>query len=121
MTLSNPIFMRISLLICSAFVSALVLDAHAILKESIPAQGAVLQGPEITVKLKFNSRIDAVHSRMYLDNGAGPRAIDIVKQESPDTLVGQAKQVMPGDYRVEWQVLAIDGHITRGELPFKVR
>jgi methionine-rich copper-binding protein CopC len=26
----------------------------------------------------------------------------------------------PGDYRLRWQVLAYDGHITRGEIPFTV-
>jgi methionine-rich copper-binding protein CopC len=27
----------------------------------------------------------------------------------------------PGAYSVRWQVLAVDGHITRGEVPFTVR
>jgi copper resistance protein C len=26
----------------------------------------------------------------------------------------------PGSYSVRWQVLAIDGHITRGDVPFTV-
>jgi methionine-rich copper-binding protein CopC len=28
--------------------------------------------------------------------------------------------LLPGEYRLRWQVLASDGHITRGEIPFAV-
>ncbi len=105
----------------AGLVAVSIANAHAILKESVPALRAVVEGPDVDVKLKFNSRIDAAHSRMYLDGGGTSRPIEIVKQSSPDTLDGQAKQVAPGEYRIEWQVLAVDGHITRGELPFTVR
>jgi methionine-rich copper-binding protein CopC len=26
----------------------------------------------------------------------------------------------PGNYTIRWQVLAVDGHITRGDVPFTV-
>jgi methionine-rich copper-binding protein CopC len=28
--------------------------------------------------------------------------------------------LLPGEYRLRWQVLASDGHITRGEISFAV-
>ena len=28
--------------------------------------------------------------------------------------------LQPGDYVARWQVLAVDGHITRGDVPFTV-
>jgi methionine-rich copper-binding protein CopC len=31
-----------------------------------------------------------------------------------------AKAVAPGSYRLEWVVLSVDGHITRGNVMFKV-
>ncbi len=31
-----------------------------------------------------------------------------------------ATDLRPGDYTVRWQVLAVDGHITRGDVPFTV-
>jgi hypothetical protein len=37
----------------------------------------------------------------------------------PDTLGGHL-DLTPGRYVVHWQVLAVDGHITRGEVPFTV-
>jgi methionine-rich copper-binding protein CopC len=27
----------------------------------------------------------------------------------------------PGKYAIHWQVLAVDGHITRGQIPFEVK
>jgi methionine-rich copper-binding protein CopC len=36
------------------------------------------------------------------------------------TLTSQAQALNPGEYRIRWQVLASDGHITRGEIPFQV-
>jgi len=27
----------------------------------------------------------------------------------------------PGAWRLRWQVLALDGHITRGDVPFAIR
>ena len=102
-------------------LAALPANGHAILKESLPAPHSVISGPEITIRLKFNSRIDAEHSRLSLDRDSHSQKITIVAQTMPDTLVGQAKGVSPGEYQLEWQVLAIDGHITRGQVPFTVR
>ena len=38
-----------------------------------------------------------------------------------DALVGKANGLAPGKYKIRWQVLAIDGHITRGDIPFTVK
>jgi hypothetical protein len=81
----------------------------------------VVSGPDITIRLKFNSRIDAAHSHLYLDGGSHSQQIEIAGNAAPDTLLGQAKKLTAGEYRIEWQVLAVDGHITRGEVPFTVR
>jgi methionine-rich copper-binding protein CopC len=105
---------------CLALLAA-SLWAHAILTESNPAPRAVVQGPDVALRLKFNSRIDASHSRLSLQNGRESRPVKITAQPSPDTLEGQLKGLVPGPAVLRWQVLAVDGHITRGELPFEVR
>jgi len=38
-----------------------------------------------------------------------------------DILSATANDLKPGEYQLRWQVLAVDGHITRGEIPFTVR
>jgi methionine-rich copper-binding protein CopC len=96
-------------------------SAHAILKESVPAAHAVVSGGNVSVRLKFNSRVDAAHSRLTLAGALGTQNLAIDTKADPDLLVGQAKDVKAGEYRLQWQVLAVDGHITRGEVPFTVR
>lgn len=95
--------------------------AHAVLIESSPAINATVAGPDLTVKLRFNSRIDAIRSRLTLVLADGSlRQLEIQPQESPDTLTAQASGLGSGTYHLRWQVLASDGHITHGEIPFAV-
>ena len=95
--------------------------AHAILKESTPAVRATVHGPEVAIRLKFNARIDAGASRLYLNGPTRTQPVRITAQTSPDTLLATVTDLKPGDYQIQWQVLAMDGHITRGELPFTVK
>jgi len=48
------------------------------------------------------------------------QTLKIQGQDGLDTLSAEAKGLRPGTYRLRWQVLASDGHITRGEIPFTV-
>lgn len=95
--------------------------AHAVLVESSPALKSSVAGPDVPLKLRFNVRIDAARSRLTLvDPGGSSQTLDINKQESPEIISAEAKGLHPGLYRLRWQVLASDGHITRGEIPFTV-
>jgi methionine-rich copper-binding protein CopC len=95
--------------------------AHAIILQATPAPNADIAGPDAAVELRFNSRIDARRSRLVVAGSAGERPLEIQEGGSPDRLNAQLKGLTPGDYKLKWQVLAIDGHITRGEIPFRVR
>jgi methionine-rich copper-binding protein CopC len=71
--------------------------------------------------LRYNVRVEAGRSRLSLllpDKSVKPLAIG--QQPSPDVLTAHAAALAPGEYRIRWQVLASDGHITRGEVPFTV-
>lgn len=105
--------------LCLVLVASLW--AHAILKESTPAARGIVQGPHTEFRLKFNSRIDGSRCRLSVENAGGTRAVKIAVQPSPDTLVGEANGLQPGPAVLRWQVFAVDGHLTRGELPFEVR
>ncbi|HEY2118267.1 MAG TPA: copper resistance CopC family protein [Candidatus Acidoferrum sp.] len=97
-------------------------DAHAILKESSPAPNSTVAGPDVPVKLQFNVRIDAGRSKLQLVNPDNSIVdLTVEKQNAPDTLIAKMTGLKTGDYKIRWQVLAPDGHITRGEIPFKVR
>ncbi len=71
--------------------------------------------------LQYNSRIDAGRSQLLLDLPDGShRSLSIRPDASPDTLSAGADGLSPGSYRLHWQVLSVDGHITRGDIPFEV-
>lgn len=106
-----------------ALLLALVTEvsAHAILIETTPAANATVAGPVITLRLRFNSRIDAARSRLMVvlpDDSS--RKLKLEPQPSPDMLISRADDLKRGAYKLRWQVLAADGHITRGEIFFKV-
>jgi hypothetical protein len=94
---------------------------HAVLLESSPALKGSVTGPDVPLKLRFNVRIDIARSRLTLVHPDGSsQALEVNKQAPPDTLSTLASGLTPGEYRLRWQVLAADGHITRGEIPFTV-
>ena len=96
--------------------------AHAVLIESTPSAHATLKGPQVAVHLKFNSRIDGAHSRLYLvDPNGKMQTLSLSPQDAPDTLSAQSVKLAAGAYTIRWQALASDGHITRGEIAFNVR
>jgi len=94
---------------------------HAIVVAAEPAVGAVLHGPKAQVKLRFNSRIDVERSRLTLISPDGTaRPLTLAPSDEPDTLAARVDGLASGGYRLRWQVLAVDGHITRGDVPFTV-
>jgi methionine-rich copper-binding protein CopC len=102
-----------------AFTS--VAHAHAILLVAKPAIGESVNGPDIKVSLKFNSRVDSKRSKITLVLPGGElRQLNIDVQSSADTLSSQARGLKNGPHVLQWQVLAVDGHISRGEVPFRI-
>jgi len=95
--------------------------AHAIVIDSTPAAGGTVTGPDLLIELRFNSRIDHERSRLtlYLPDGR-IRSLAQVPDAAPDVVAARAAGLTPGAYRLRWQVLAVDGHITRGDVPFQV-
>ena len=113
-----------SLCLCAmlVLVTARELSAHAILVEATPKTGATVFGPDVPIRLRFNVRIDGDRSRVTLVSPAGPaRQLPLDKQATPDVLTTKASGLMAGKYKLQWQVLAADGHISRGELTFTVQ
>jgi methionine-rich copper-binding protein CopC len=95
--------------------------AHAVLVKSSPAQGAAVKAGDLDITLTYNSRIDALHSSLHLvgpDGKAHTLAVDA--HVAPNLLVAKAPALTAGAYKLEWQVMATDGHITRGTVEFRV-
>jgi methionine-rich copper-binding protein CopC len=97
------------------------LDAHAVLLSVAPAPNETVHGGAVHIQLRFNARIDARRSRLILVLPAGKELPLNMDQPLPDTLTSVVPKLVPGSYILRWQVLAVDGHITRGEVPFSAQ
>lgn len=96
-------------------------EAHAILVSSQPPANGTVRAGAATIELRFNSRIDAARSKVTL---AGPNqqevVIPVAAGEAENVLLART-ELLPGARTLRWQVLAVDGHITRGVVPFTVK
>jgi len=113
----------------TAFLAALFLGlaavprpaaAHAILMDSVPAVNGTAKGPDIAIDLRYNSRIDHKRSRLTLTLPDQSQQVLPIDLDGPDDRLDTKASLPPGAYTLRWQVLAIDGHITRGDVPFTV-
>jgi methionine-rich copper-binding protein CopC len=96
--------------------------AHAILFEATPARNSIVSGPSVTVILRFNVRVDASRSRLALVcPGGSLRALQVKAKQPADVVAADVSDLAPGHYDLKWQVLASDGHITQGDIPFAVK
>ncbi|HEX4166484.1 MAG TPA: copper resistance CopC family protein [Bryobacteraceae bacterium] len=109
------------LFIATFFVFAITCLAHAILLDSRPAANQLLHSGNLEIALHFNSRVDGARSQLTLISIDGEKRIPLDGQKDSDKLLARASDLKPGTYRLVWQVLAADGHLTRGQIPFKVQ
>jgi methionine-rich copper-binding protein CopC len=83
----------------------------------------VVTGPNVPVALTFNSRVDQARSTLSLESrhhSTSRLKVD-VDPSSPAKLITRIPKAGAGSYKLRWQVLSVDGHITRGEIPFQVK
>ena len=90
--------------------------------ESTPTINSTVQGPDLDITLRYNVRVDGSRSRVTLvaqDGTSTP--LTLAKQAKPDILQMHASGLKAGTYRLQWNVLASDGHMSKGEVPFTVK
>lgn len=111
---------RLKTLIFAALLLPSTAFAHAILEESAPPIGASVNAGPIDLTFRYNSRIDRSRSRLTLIKADHSRDTVAIAPDSPPDIITAHLNLTPGSYVVRWQVLAVDGHITRGDVPFTV-
>jgi len=95
---------------------------HAVLMQSKPAANSTVTGPDLPIWLRFNVRVDGKRSRLTLVAHDGSTlAVPAPRQTAPDMLESQVTGVKPGAYKLQWRVLASDGHMSSGEVEFTVK
>ena len=96
--------------------------AHAIVVAAQPAMNSTVLPGELEIRLDFNSQIDQKRSRLSLRRPDGTEfAVTLAPDGPPGVLAGRAQVAAEGRWTLHWQVLSLDGHITRGDVNFSVR
>ena len=111
---------RAAILLVSAGLWAAKAQAHAILIDSTPPVHGTMAAGHAALVLRFNSRIDRERSRLTLIGAGKEQSRLVIDEAGPADVMTAAADLAAGDYTVRWQVLAVDGHITRGDMPFTV-
>ena len=101
-------------------ISPRAAEAHAILEDSTPKPDAAILAGATVLTLRFNSRIDRARSRFTLTRPDRVKITLPIDPSGPPEILTAAAALTPGAHTLRWQVLAIDGHITRGDLAFTV-
>ncbi|WP_446469222.1 CopC domain-containing protein YobA [Xenorhabdus stockiae] len=99
--------------------------AHAHLKDQTPAENTTVEAAPQAITLSFSERIELGFSKVKL-TGPEKQEIRTGKLElDPET---KTKLILPveaklsaGEYRVDWSVLSVDGHKTKGVYNFTVK
>ena len=113
---------KLSIPILVVIYFALDAYGHAIVLSTTPSRRETVRGPDVPIKIRFNSRIDYKRSRLTLLAPDGKQtALGNVEVSSGDSLISEAKGLKSGVYLLRWQAMALDGHISRGEVPFRVQ
>ncbi|WP_368755177.1 CopC domain-containing protein YobA [Klebsiella oxytoca] len=115
--------LRLSLFLAGC-LSAAGAFAHAHLQQQLPAAGAVVASPQ-ALTLNFSEGIETQFSGVTL-TGPQQKTITLGKPVRSDSnkaelTVPVEQALTPGEYTVDWHVVSVDGHKTKGQYPFTVK
>ncbi|WP_395300377.1 CopC domain-containing protein YobA [Enterobacter sp. ECC-175] len=98
--------------------------AHAHLKQPTPAVDSVVEAPQ-RITLAFSEGIEPGFSGVVI-TGAQQQVVKTgaVKRDEKDKarlIVPLDQALTTGTYRVDWHVVSVDGHKTKGSYSFSVK
>jgi methionine-rich copper-binding protein CopC len=94
--------------------------AHSELERAEPAAGSTVRPAPREVAIWFSQRLEPALSSMAVRNAAGQRVDAGKAQISGNVMRVPLKPIGPGTYKVDWRVLSVDTHRTRGNFSFRV-
>jgi len=95
-------------------------SAHAYIYQSSPLANAVLDSSPSQIKLTFTEKIDTKMSSVTLENSAGSEVKGTLSSDGDQTLILTIPKLEQGVYKVKWQVLSLDTHVTDGSFQFSI-
>lgn len=112
-----------TLILLAAAACSSVAMAHAVVKQSVPAQGAKLAAAPKEVAITFNEKVEQMFTSATLKNGAGAAiatAKATVDAANPAILHLPLPALPAGAYVVTWTAVGHDGHRQSGHIGFSV-
>ncbi|MBZ7223945.1 CopC domain-containing protein YobA [Klebsiella grimontii] len=116
--------LRLSLFLAGCLTSASAF-AHAHLQQPLPAAGSEVDASPQALTLSFSEGIETQFSGVTL-TGPQQKAIPLGKPVRSDNNKAQLtvpveQALTPGAYTVDWHVVSVDGHKTKGQYTFTVK
>jgi copper resistance protein C len=112
------------LVFCILAVSPSTVLAHASLIKSVPARRAQIFKSPPQIQLWFSERLEARFSSLRVINSSGKR-VDLgnveVSTDDPKRISVGVNPLAPGQYKIRFRVLSVDGHVVEDEVPFTIR
>ena len=108
----------------AAFVFSLPAFAHAVVKQSVPANGAVLDAAPAQVEITFNEKVEKLFSTVTLKSAEGkavPTAKASVDPANPSVLRLPVPALAGGKYVAHWTAVGHDGHRLSGDIRFSIK
>jgi copper resistance protein C len=112
------------LVFCILLVSPSTVLSHASLVKSVPARrGQIFKSPP-QIQLWFSERLEARFSSLKVIDSSGKR-VDLgnveVSTDDPKRISVRVNPLAPGQYKIRFRVLSVDGHVVEDEVPFTIR
>ncbi len=109
----------LALMIVSAFPATIA--AHTELERSTPADGSTVEAPfDGPILLEFSEELADGSGAELQDDGGGAIADATVDGPGATMEFELDAPLGPGDYQIAWTGIAVDGHVERGTVAFKV-
>ena len=109
--------------LASVVISPTVL-AHAHLKQQSPAADSVVSAPQ-SLTLNFSEGIEPGFSGVVVTDAhkqvVKTGAVTRDEKNKAHLIVPLAQTLVTGTYRVDWHVVSVDGHKTKGSYHFSVK
>jgi methionine-rich copper-binding protein CopC len=109
--------------IAAALADAAAAYAHAHLDRASPAAGATLAVAPTEVTLRFTQQLEPKFSTIAVRDAAGKQVDKGDSHLGGEDLTVLKVSLQPlgsGSYKVEWRVISVDTHATKGEYTFRV-
>jgi methionine-rich copper-binding protein CopC len=96
-------------------------QAHAHLRQTVPADGSVVHGAPATFSLSFSETAHLTALSVQKQGDAAPRKIAPLPRDAGQDFTVPAPQLSPGLYTLRYRVVAADdGHVSAGMVTFSI-